>query len=159
MQLPSPNATVASALHHAAIVALPAIAYQRRDLSAMQGWSADKRMEAMRAETVPMKNVMRRPADTECQVYAMFPQTWGSTALGFGGIGGAAMTSAYTVIIEGPEGHLAVYWNASLAYLIDQRKQTDAQRRALQADLANRHTANRMEAVVNYGAIPGNIDA
>ena len=35
----------------------------------------------------------------EFEVY-VFPQTWGSTALGFGGIGGQAITSAYTTVIE-----------------------------------------------------------
>lgn len=29
-----------------------------------------------------------------------FPQLWGSTALGFGQIGGDAMTNAYTTIIQ-----------------------------------------------------------
>jgi hypothetical protein len=33
-------------------------------------------------------------------VAAMFVQTWGSTALGFGGIGGQAITSAYVCVIE-----------------------------------------------------------
>ena len=31
----------------------------------------------------------------------VFPQCWGSTALGFGGIGGSAMTWAYTTVIWG----------------------------------------------------------
>jgi hypothetical protein len=158
MQLPSPIATVASALHHAAFVALPLISYQTRDLAAMRGWSAEKRMEATRTKTEPMKNVVRRPSDTDCEVHAMFSQTWGSTALGYGGIGGAAMTPAYTVVIAGPEGHLAFYWNGRFAYLVDQAKQTEEQRRALQEDLANRWTVGRMEAVVRYGAIPGTVD-
>lgn len=29
-----------------------------------------------------------------------FPQMWGSTALGFGGIGGQAMTEAYTTVVR-----------------------------------------------------------
>lgn len=158
MQLPSPIATVASALHHAAFVALPLVSYQTRDLAAMRGWSSDKRMEAMRTKTEPMKNVVRRPDETQCEVHAMFTQTWGSTALGYGGIGGAAMTPAYTVIIAGPEGHLAVYWNGRFAYLVDPRTQTAEQRRALQEDVANRQTVSRMEAVVRYGAQPGHAD-
>jgi hypothetical protein len=50
------------------------------------------------------------------EVY-VFPQTWGSTALGFGGVGGCAMTSAYTtVVICGNQA--AVYFGARLAYKV-----------------------------------------
>lgn len=124
----------------------------------MRGWAAEKRMDAMRAETVPMKTSTRRPEVGECEVHAMFAQTWGSTALGYGGIGGAAMTPAYTIVVRGPEGHLAIYWNGNFAYLVDTRKQTAAQLLALTDDLATRHTAGRMEAVVRYGAQAGPVD-
>lgn len=60
----------------------------------------------------------RRPYVDEMDVH-MFPQTWGSTALGFGGIGGAAMTTAYTVIVRGPQGDYAVYFSGRLAYHIE----------------------------------------
>jgi hypothetical protein len=33
-------------------------------------------------------------------IWKIFPQTWASTALGFGGIGGASITTAYTTVIE-----------------------------------------------------------
>lgn len=46
----------------------------------------------------------------------MFEQTWGSTALGFGGIGGQAVTSAYTVVVDGPMGDACVYFGGTLAY-------------------------------------------
>jgi hypothetical protein len=50
----------------------------------------------------------------------MFPQTWGSTALGFGGIGGQAITSAYVCVIESNlVGSYAVYFGGRLAYVID----------------------------------------
>ena len=39
----------------------------------------------------------------------MFQQTWGSTALGYGGIGGAVMTPAYTVVVS-YENHMRVYF-------------------------------------------------
>lgn len=159
MYLPSPIAVLASAVHHAAFVALPDIQYRRRDLSAMRGWPAEQRLEAMRAETVPMKDETRRPDDSECEVRAMFTQTWGSTALGYGGLGGAAMTPAYTTVIRGPQGHLAVYWNGRFAYTVDPRSQTVGQARALAEDLANSLTVSRIEAVARYGAIPGPSDA
>jgi hypothetical protein len=43
----------------------------------------------------------RRPySGRDFWVYAMFTQTWGSTALGHGGMGGASVTTAYTVVLE-----------------------------------------------------------
>lgn len=59
-----------------------------------------------------------RPGDYDITV-EMFTQMWGSTALGFGGIGGAAMTTAYTHIIRGPSGEHAVYFNGRFAYLVE----------------------------------------
>lgn len=40
--------------------------------------------------------------NTYCHRFMMyvFPQTWGSTALGFGGCGGQAITEAYTTVVE-----------------------------------------------------------
>ncbi|KVP75332.1 hypothetical protein WJ96_06110 [Burkholderia ubonensis] len=153
MQLTSPIDAVARAIHHAAFVAIPDIHYRKRELSAMKGWSAEQRMDAMRNNTVPETDAVRRPDATECEVFAMFAQTWGSTALGFGGIGGAAMTPAYTVIVAGPNGHLAVYWAGRFAYLIDPAKQTEKQRKALQEDLGNRWTVGIFEAASRYGTV------
>lgn len=59
----------------------------------------------------------RRPYSEELDVW-MFSQVWGSTALGFGGVGGQAMTSAYTVVIRGPHSDYAVYFSGRLAYHI-----------------------------------------
>ena len=54
----------------------------------------------------------------------MFMQTWGSTALGFGGIGGQAMTSAYTTIVsEVYSGWVGVFFGESLAYKINNPNQ------------------------------------
>lgn len=49
----------------------------------------------------------------------MFPQTWGDTSLGFGGIGGQAMTTAYTTVIcEEYIGYYGVFFHERLAYII-----------------------------------------
>lgn len=49
----------------------------------------------------------------------VFSQVWGSTALGFGGIGGCAMTKAYTTVIqEIHTGIFGVFFNNQLAYCI-----------------------------------------
>ena len=48
----------------------------------------------------------------------IFEQIWGSTALGFGGIGGQAMTSAYTYVFvpQCCDQNCFVYFNGSFAY-------------------------------------------
>ena len=54
----------------------------------------------------------------EIEMY-MFPQMWGSTALGFGGFGGQAMTSAYTTVVNDVAyGYYGVFFGEKLAYLI-----------------------------------------
>ncbi len=53
------------------------------------------------------------------EVKAVFLQTWGSTALGFGGIGGQSMTSAYTTVIESDDlGYAAVFFGNIMAYIV-----------------------------------------
>lgn len=54
----------------------------------------------------------------EVEMY-MFPQTWGSTALGFSGFGGQSMTSAYTTVVaEINYGWYGVFFGERLAYLV-----------------------------------------
>ena len=49
----------------------------------------------------------------------MFPQAWSDTSLGFGGIGGQAITTGYTtVIIELNSNYCGVFFNERLAYVI-----------------------------------------
>lgn len=60
------------------------------------------------------RTFMRRPYISELTVYS-FPQTWGSTALGFGGIGGSAMTTAQTVVVMNGR-DACVYFGGRLAY-------------------------------------------
>jgi len=50
-----------------------------------------------------------------------FPQTWGSTALGFGGMGGAAMTTAYTTVIICRK-NAAVFFDGRHCYSVDDFK-------------------------------------
>lgn len=57
----------------------------------------------------------RRPEVRELSV-TMFPQQWSSTCLGFDGIGGQAFTTAYTIVVIGPERDACVYFAGRLAY-------------------------------------------
>lgn len=45
-----------------------------------------------------------------------FDQTWGSTALGFNGIGGSALTSALTSVVLKTDGNVDVYFGTRKAY-------------------------------------------
>jgi hypothetical protein len=51
--------------------------------------------------------------------FTMFCQIWGNTALGFGGIGGNMITSAYTTVVEDKySGWCGVFFGERLAYKI-----------------------------------------
>ena len=59
---------------------------------------------------------------TQCEDFDifMFEQTWGSTALGFGGMGGQAITAATTfVLIPYDEDCAFVYFGYGFAYRVD----------------------------------------
>ena len=61
-----------------------------------------------------------KKADAESALVYSFPQTWASTALGFGGIGGQAFTSAQTtaIMVYGEDELCgAVFFGGGLAYL------------------------------------------
>lgn len=63
--------------------------------------------------------VTSRPAnEMDVELFSAFSQMWGSTALGFGGIGGAAMTNAYTTIYR-HEHNFYVYFGGRFAYVIN----------------------------------------
>lgn len=86
------------ALAHAQYEGFSDIEYETRDFEAIQkAKTAAEKAEALH-KTIP---AVRRPhSSRDFWVYAMFPQQWGSTSLGHGGIGGAAMTTAYTIVLE-----------------------------------------------------------
>lgn len=65
-------------------------------------------------------NVKHRPTLNDFEMYT-FEQTWGSTALGFGGIGGQAITDARTYVFIPiiPEQKCHVYFAGRYAYAAD----------------------------------------
>lgn len=155
-RLSHPIENLATSLHHAAYAALPDYAHAVRDWDADRHLTPQQRAQARKdGEPFPTKMATRRPLPDECVVVAMFGQTWGSTALGFGGMGGAAMTDAYTVVIEGPARQQAVYWAGHFAYLIDPQSQTPEQAKAWDEALAKQQTASCRDAVERYGAALG----
>lgn len=53
------------------------------------------------------------------EIIDVFSQTWGSTALGFDGIGGCAITSAYTTIILNNDlDYVGIFFGERMAYVI-----------------------------------------
>jgi hypothetical protein len=154
MQLGSPLEALSAALYHAAHLALPDTTYETRDFEALYRLPTVERETAMLNGTYPRKTVIRRPEPSECSVPLMFTEVWSSTALGFGGLGGAAMTPAYTVIVQGPRRDLAVYWGGRFAYLIPSSISGE-QLKNWVADIEHRKTVPKSEAEARYGAILG----
>jgi hypothetical protein len=97
----NPITDLHDAIAHAQYQGFSDIHYENRDWTAWRDSNGkeDKRIAAQ-----------RRPTTRDFGVYAMFTQTWGSTALGHGGMGGSAMTAAYTIVLE------CVHTNEFLVY-------------------------------------------
>lgn len=99
-----PIENLAGAVHHSAMAAFSMIEYETRD------WYAPERT---------MVQTSRPHTAADVIVEAMFPQTWGSTALGFGGLGGQSITTAYTIIVSSMyTGEYAVYFGRRHAYTL-----------------------------------------
>lgn len=156
MSTDTPIEILALSLHAACLRDLPEIRYRDRDWVAhramMDKLSKEDRAAhygrekaAGQAEGCYIDRV-RRPTPHDCTV-AMFPQTWGSTSLGFGGIGGQAITEAYTVVVDSDRaGACAVYFGGRFAYLVEHARQNPAFRQ----DVFNQSMADCATAPRRY---------
>lgn len=148
------HSALAAALH----VDLPEIIYMDRDWKAYSKLRASVSKAELEkrasANQLPVVEKRRRPCDRDVEVQ-MFPQMWGSTALGYGGIGGAAMTRAYTVVVR-LENVFCVYFGGSgrLAYSVVLDEHDDPKARAWLDDLRAHTLRSRAEAQHRYGAMP-----
>jgi hypothetical protein len=128
MNATNPIETLAGAMAHAAYEAFPEYTYRDRDWPKHDAWRATLKREEYKTAVAPddcWVEKTRRHSMYDLTVYSMFPQTWSSTALGFGGIGGQAITSAYVCVIEsGLVGQFAVYFGGMLAYVIERPNAT-----------------------------------
>jgi hypothetical protein len=113
----NPITDLANCIAHAQYVSFSDIEYETRDWEEYRKTQKDIR--------IPAK---RRPTTRDFGVYAMFTQTWGSTALGHGGMGGAAITTAYTIVLECYHTQeFLVYFGGEMCYKVDRRsKNLDA---------------------------------
>lgn len=135
MQLGSPFDALHHALSAAVMKDLPDITYQTRDWVAWRKLTQDQQNSALLTNSYPVILSTRRPQIDEVEI-VMFPQTWGSTSLGYGGIGGAAMTPAYTVIVT-HHNHACVYFGCNkLAYALAFDQMSAAGLENFQQDMA-----------------------
>ena len=99
---------ISNAFAHAMYEGFTLIEYEDRDWAHYSQTKEDKRIIRL-----------RRHYDRDIEIYAMFDQTWSSTALGFGGIGGQAITNAYTIVLRSNIlGEYCVYFSGRFAYNI-----------------------------------------
>ena len=66
----------------------------------------------------------------------VFEQTWGSTALGFGGWGAPTITNAWTHVVSTYGGKFLVFFNGRHAYTVDSATETfmgDLEKRSMKS--------------------------
>jgi hypothetical protein len=121
----NPITDLADCIAHAQYVGFSDIEYERMDYDAVRNARTAEEKRASMSATV---KALRRPTTRDFGVYGMWSQTWGSTALGHGGMGGAAMTAAYTVVLECYHTQeFLVYFGSQMCYKVDRRsKNLDA---------------------------------
>lgn len=103
----------------------------------------------------PTRTVFRRPTALDVEVQ-LFEQLWGSTALGYGGLGGAAMTYAYTVVVSSHDRICVYFGGGNLAYTLSPEEMVQEQTEAWISDLQKRQILGRRDAVARYAAqLPG----
>jgi hypothetical protein len=103
----------------------------------------------MKNKTEPTVSSKRRPIEDEVNVH-MFPQTWDSTALGYGGMGGTSVTAAHTVIIE-HRGWCCVYFGSSrLAYSLNMYALSEQGLENFRNDMSNCTMAAVNESEARY---------
>ncbi len=98
--------SLAAAYYSALLLDLPAVEYRQ--------WTPAMKKDGISLLEAPL--VTRRPTADDIEVIH-FNQTWGSTALGFGGVGGNTLTSAYTTVVA-CGATAAVYFAGRHAYTL-----------------------------------------
>jgi hypothetical protein len=151
MDLGSPFDALHSAMASAMHRDFASIEYEDRDWTEYSKMTREQQAEARKSGTMaPTIKKIRRPNPWDLEVI-MFAQGWGSTALGYGGIGGQATTSAYTVIVN-CRNEYCVYFGSGgrLAYKIDAAKLTSKGRETLMNDIHSHNMPDCREFVGRY---------
>jgi hypothetical protein len=145
MQLGTPFNALHEAISAAVHRDLPDMNYEDRDWAAWQKLSKEDQAHAMKTNSVPKVKKTRRPMSDELEV-VMFPQTWASTALGYGGIGGCAMTPAYTVIVTHHNCSCVYFGYGRLAYTLNYSMMSPEGMKNARADIASQNMAEVSKA-------------
>jgi hypothetical protein len=144
--MPNPISSLHRALSAAIYRDLPDIEYYDRDWTKWRALSKQEQIEAIKNNTPPEIKKSRRPRDEDVEVF-MFHQTWGSTTLGYGGVGGSAITTAYTVVIS-LHGAACVYFGGDrLAYRLDFNELSAEGRKRFNDDIRSHDMADCRECV------------
>lgn len=68
--------------------------------------------------TIKVNDFMSKIKSSVCDIF-VFTETWGSTALGFGGIGGSAMTTTWTHVVSTSDGKYHIFFDGRHAYSVE----------------------------------------
>jgi hypothetical protein len=149
MRCEAPFTVLHEALAAAVHKDMPDIHYKNRDWDAWRKLTPEKQREVLKNKTEVYKDEVRRPTADELEVN-MFTQTWGSTALGYGGMGGAAMTTAYTVVLTKGRDVCVYFGCGNLAYRLDLNTISSDGRAAFLSDLKDHVLADVRKASTRY---------
>lgn len=133
-RIQNPVSKLHQSIAHAVYVAAPDVQYEQKDFA-----------QSKELGHPVYKTKYRRPREDEILVMEMFPQVWASTALGFGGIGGSAMTTAYTIVLMFND-LCMVYFDGRYAYTVS--NSGDTQR--FEKDLSTKNLASCSDAKSLY---------
>jgi hypothetical protein len=148
MFVDNPLRDIHDAMSHAQYEGFSNIHYEQRDYSAIRNAkTTEDRANALHA-TIP---ATRRPTERDFFIHSMFPQTWGSTSLGHGGMGGASVTTAYTIVLECPATQeFLVYFGGQFCYKL---KRTCKYFDEFMKDCQHRCLEGKRKAKEKYGWI------
>lgn len=136
----NPITNLADCIAHAQYEGFSDIEYEKRDWEEYKKTQKDIRILAK-----------RRPTTRDFEVYAMFPQTWGSTALGHGGMGGASVTSAYTIVLHCyATSEFLVYFGHEMCYKVNRNS---SKLEVFLEDIKNQNLAAKRESSKYYETV------
>lgn len=144
MKTGNPISDISNSVVHALLHGLPAIKYQGQQRPEGISFEEFKRQWG----SFPIVTMERRPDLEDLDIF-MFPQGWGSTSLGFGGIGAASMCQANTVVVVCRKAVAAsIYFAGQHCYNVD--LSVASVQKQLNDDIRDRRVASRADADARY---------
>lgn len=120
---------IQKAIYHCLFYLIREVEEIRIDWSlAKQKYDIKEKLPSYTEDSSIYKTYRRQIDESYIEDLTIFPETWGSTSLGFKGvIGGAAITTALTIIIV-IQNIAYVYWGSSYAYSLNLSNKEDYER-------------------------------